>query len=218
MKHQTMFTIDLLKGQGIPAHSTPTGIIITIMSVIVPLVIAIALLSNYLNDKIVISVHTQRIKNYDSQMNKLTSAIEKEKSFKKQHNSLNNCMSEITSFYSKEIQWSPILAMLAKNIPNSVVLTELDVKENTVRKEVPNKNNPDEMVNVLVLTRTLKIFICGRTNSDCAQDVREFRDSLLFSDVLGQKLKDIQVSQKAATLEGRDVVLYEIDCIFKSIL
>ena len=45
-----MFTIDLLKGQGIPIKSRPTGIAISAAAVAVPVIIAIVMLGFYLRN------------------------------------------------------------------------------------------------------------------------------------------------------------------------
>ena len=47
-------------------------------------------------------------------------------------------------------------------------------------------------------------------------EVRAFRDKLRASTVLGPKLDDIVIaSQGHDTLDGGDVVCFDIDCIFK---
>ncbi len=54
-----MFTIDLLKGEGVPVKSGPGGITIAVVTLVVPIVIAIVMLGLYLSNIINISVQTQ---------------------------------------------------------------------------------------------------------------------------------------------------------------
>ena len=55
-----MFTIDLLKGQGIPIKSRPEGIVIAAVTLAVPIIIAVIIFSFYLNNSIVISIQRQK--------------------------------------------------------------------------------------------------------------------------------------------------------------
>jgi hypothetical protein len=95
------------------------------------------------------------------------------------------------------------------------VLTGLEVKENSVRKKVPQKDNPQEMVDMNIPVRTLRLSVSGSPQQNCDEAVRDFRDSLRSSSLLGPWLENIAVSQESEMLEGQDVASYEIDCVFK---
>ena len=71
------------------------------------------------------------------------------------------------------------------------------------------------MVDITVPVRTLRMIVFGSPWSNSDEVVRDFRDRLLASDSLGPRLQNIEVSQEFSTLEGQDVVSYEINCIFK---
>jgi len=100
-------------------------------------------------------------------------------------------------------------------MPNSVMLTGLEVKQHSVRKKVPKKDNPQEMIEISVPVRILQMSVSGSPQYNCDKAVRDFRDSLRSSAFLGPMLENISVSQESETLEGRDVASYEIDCVFK---
>jgi len=104
---------------------------------------------------------------------------------------------------------------LVENIPDSVVLTSLEVKQRSVKRKVPQKDDPKKMINISVPVRTLHISVCGSPQINCDEAVRDFGDRLRSSALLGPKLEDIRVSQGFDTLQNQDVVSYEIDCIFK---
>jgi Tfp pilus assembly protein PilN len=100
-------------------------------------------------------------------------------------------------------------------MPDSVVLTSLEVEHNSVKKKVPKKDDPQKTVDIDVLVRTLRLTVSGRSAGNCDEAVRDFRDRLRASAFLGPRLENIGVSQKSETVEGRDVVSYEISCIFR---
>lgn len=210
-----MFTIDLLKGQGIPAKSRPEGIAIAAAALAVPVIIAIVMFGLYLRNKIIISIQKQEIANYETRIDKLSDAVELQKSFEYEKNAISSCLSEVSTSIGRHTQWSPVLATLVKNMPDSVVLTDLEVKQGSVKRKVPKKDDPKKMIEISVPVRTLQINVCGSPQSNCDKAVRDFRERLRSSAFLGPKLENIRVSQRFGTLQSRDVVFYQIDCVFK---
>ncbi len=61
-----MFTIDLLKGQGVPMKSSPVGIAIAAVTVVVPLIVAIVMFGFYLSDKTTTLVKKQEIARFQT--------------------------------------------------------------------------------------------------------------------------------------------------------
>ena len=210
-----MFTIDLLKGQGIPIKRGPETVVIAAVTFVVPIIIAIVMFGLYLSNKIIISVQKQEIVSYQAKIDQLSDAAELQKSFEEEKKLINSCLSEVSSSIGKHTQWSPVLVTLVKNMPDSMVLTKLEVKQRSVKRKIPKKDDPQKMVDISVPVRTLQMSVSGSPQYNCDEAVRDFRNRLRFSKSLKSKLEDIRVSQETDTLEGQDVVSYEIDCIFK---
>jgi len=210
-----MFTIDLLKGQGIPPRSRPEGIAAAAAAFAVPVVAAIIMFGCYISDSINVSIQKQNIANCEAKIDELSDAVGLQKAFEKEKSIVDGFRSDIAAAIGRYMQWSPILATLVENLPESVVLTGLEVKQHTVKKKVPQKGDSKKMVDISVPARTLQISVSANPQSDCDRIVKEFRDRLRFSPAVGSKLNDIVVSQKFDTLEGQNVVSYDIDCIFK---
>ena len=210
-----MFTIDLLKGQGLPIKSRPEGIVIASVALAVPVILAFAMFSFYLRNSIIISIKKQDIVNYKAKISKLSDIVGLQKSFEKEKIVYSGCLSEVKSSISGHAQWSSILETLVQNIPESVVLEELSVRQSSVRKKVPQKDDPQKMVDTTVPVRMLHMSVYGSARSNCGEAVREFRNRLWSSSLLSRKLENISVSQKSARIENQEVFSYEIDCVFK---
>jgi hypothetical protein len=210
-----MFTIDLLKGQGVPLKSSPGGIAIVAISAVVPIIVAIIMFGFYLDDKAQASISEQEIIRCRSEIDKLSGAVKLQESLEKEKILYRDCLSEVKSSIGKYIQWSPVLVTLVENMPNSVMLTGLEVRQDSVRKKVPVPDNPQEMIDGSVPIKILRMSISGGPQYDCNKEVRDFQDRLQSSTFLGPKLENIVVSRESETLEGRDVASYEIDCVFK---
>lgn len=210
-----MFTIDLLKGEAVPAKSRPGGIVIVGATFAAPIIIAIVMFGFYLSNSIAISIQKQEIVSYETKTNELSDALKMQKSFEKEKNVYSSCLTEVSSSIGIHTQWSPVLRTLVENMPGSVVLTTLEVKQRFVKIKVPHKDDPEKMTNVSVPVRTLCVNVCGSPQSNCDEAVRDFGDSLRSSALLGPKLEDTRVSQGFDILENQNVVSYVIDCIFK---
>ena len=210
-----MFTIDLLKGEGIPAKSSPEGIAVVAVTFAVPVIIAMVMVSFYLSNIINISVQKQEVVRYKKKIDGLSDVVELQKSFEEEKRAINSCLTEALSSITRHAQWSPVLMTLVENMPDSVVLTKLEVKQRSIKREVPRKDDPKKTIIISVPVRTLQISVYGSPHSDSDKAVRDFGDRLRSSDLLGPKLEDIRVSQGFEILENQNVVSYEIDCVFK---
>ena len=210
-----MFTIDLLKGEGLPAKARAQNMAVAAIASAVPFVIAVAMFGFYLNNKIIISIQTGETAAYKEKTDKLSDAVAKQRALELDKTAYGACLAEVKTAVERHTQWSPILATVVGNMPESVVLTALEVKDRTVKRKVPNKDNPETITEVSILAPTLQMNVAATVQSDGDKAVRAFRDKLQSSDLLGPRLESITVSQKADGLSGLDVVSYEINCLFK---
>lgn len=213
-----MFTIDLLKGEGVPTKGKLEGIAIAVVTLAVPIVIAMVVFSIYLSDTTTMSIQKRDTLKYVEKTNELSDAVKLQESFEKEKNAISSSLSEVASSIGKHTQWTPILTTLVKNMPDSMLLTRLEVKQHPVKIKVPRKDDPEKTVEIRVPARTLRMNLCGSPQYNCDKAVKDFRDRLRSSTSLGAQLENIRVSQEFDTLEGRDVVCYQIDCVFKPVL
>jgi hypothetical protein len=215
MNNAKMFTIDLLKGQGIPIKSRPESIAVTAVTLAVIAIIAITMLGYYLHNRIVISIQRQRIANYETKINELSEAVTLQKAFEKEKEIINGCLSEVSTTINKHTQWTPVLTEIVKSMPDSILLTGMDVKQDTVKKKAPSKNKGEGMVDVAVPVRMLQINVRENSGFGYGQSVRDFQERLRSSALLSPRLDNIDVSQEVDKLKGQDVVSYQIICAFK---
>ena len=212
-----MFTIDLLKGQGRPVRTRPKGIAIFVATFVVPMLVAILMASYYYSNRVVISINNQNVANYTTQIERLADTLKLKESWERDKINLSNCLSDVASSIGTHTQWSPILVSLVQNLPNSAVLNSLEIKQTLINKKASAiADKKDKTTDTSVTVRTLRMRLCGNPNSDFDREIKAFRDRLLASDVIGTKLEDVVIaSQTNDTMDGRNVISYDIDCIFK---
>ncbi len=212
-----MFTIDLLKGQGRPVRTRPKGIAIFVATFVVPMLVAILMASYYYSNRVVISINNQNVANYTTQIERLADTLKLKESWERDKINLSNCLSDVASSIGTHTQWSPILVSLVQNLPNSAVLNSLEIKQTLINKKASAiADKKDKTTDTSVTVRTLRMRLCGNPNSDFDREIKAFRDRLLASNVIGTKLEDVVIaSQTNDTMDGRNVISYDIDCIFK---
>ncbi|MHC4264813.1 MAG: hypothetical protein ACYSUK_02645 [Planctomycetota bacterium] len=212
-----MFKIDLLKGQGIPVRSRPESIAITAVALVVPIVIVFVMLVCFFQNRIIISINENRIAQYESKIDDFAGAVQLQQTFESEKKEINQYLEEIGSSLSLGMhkQWTPVLVTIVENIPDSVVLTELEVKKSAIKRKVPKITDPEKTVSIDIPVRTLRMSVSGNASSNCDQEIKEFREKLYASQTLGSMLENIMVSRKMNVLQQENEISYEIDCVFK---
>lgn len=210
-----MFKIDLLKGQGVPPRRGPGGIAIVAVTVTIPVAAAIAMFGSYLHSKIVVSIKQQEIVRWETEVDKLSGAVARQKALEKEKIVYSDCLSEVKSSINKHTQWSPVLTTLIKDMPDSVMLTGIEVEYDSVKRQVPKKDDPQKMIEIDVPVRILRLSVSGNPQRNCDEVVKAFQNRIRSSAILGPRLENIGISQKFETLKDRDVVSYKINCVFK---
>jgi len=213
-----MFTIDLLKGQGVPIRCRPAGIVIGTVAMGVPVLAAVALIGLYLHTKITISVEHGRVVSYRSKIARLAEPLKLKAQFEQQKQACQQCLCEVQAAIRRHMQWSDLLVLLAEKIPENLSLKTLEVQQQLVKRNIPSKDDPEELVEATVPVKTIRMTVYGAVDTDTATAVRQLRDALISSATLGPRLEHITVSQRTEQLNGRDVVLYEIDCLLKPVI
>jgi len=197
-----MFTIDLLKGQGIPVKTSPQGIAIIATGVAVPFVAALVFIGIYLHNRVVIPIMQNELAVYEQKMQTLSEGVKLQQMFNKEKDSINGCIPEVASAVRKFTTWSPVIRTIAENMPAVMILNQLNVKQ-TVDSQAGG------------VVREVNMNISGNAAGNWDEEVKSFRNRLLESSVLKSKLQDVSVAQQSSRGGEKDVTSYELRMIFK---
>ncbi|MHC4212210.1 MAG: hypothetical protein ACYSWP_02445 [Planctomycetota bacterium] len=210
-----MFTIDLLKGQAIPIKSKPGGIAVMAGAVAIPVVAVIILVNSYLTGSVALGVGKQQIVSYSNQTEKLTDAVAMQKSFAEEKNAQYGCLSAVSANIGRHLQWTPILVTVVESMPDTMVITALEVKRESARIPMPKKDDPTKMVDTSVIVKKMLISVTGERSKNHNEAVKRFCERMRNSEVLGPMIDKISVNQKNNKNKGKEELSYEIDCAFK---
>jgi len=209
-----VFTIDLLKKQGIPIKNMPGGMVLLATAFFVPAILTIIMIGNYVYSSMIFSTQKRMLKEYEDKIAQFSARLEIKQSLGEEADSIILSLRETADYIDHEMQWSPILIFLAKNIPESLTLEKLNVMTGLVTKMIPKRYDPERKVSISLPKRTLSITLSGTEQAGSDQAVHKLQQVLRASTILAPKIEDVRiVSQKAG--EDNDVIFYELHCIFK---
>ena len=211
-----MHTIDLLRGQGIPAKTTLGSAAMIVVMIAVPILAAAGMVDRYMQNDTDIGIKQQGIAIEQATIEKFADAVKFKESLEKEQDVIHSKLSEVSSCLGKHIQWSPVLKTLAGKMPSKMSLRGLRAETISLRKNVATKNDPKRMVNVTVSKRTLVLDISGSEQRDYGSLVENYSKRLKSSPVLGPKLENIEVSQNPGGAGGDNTVSYTMNLKFKS--
>jgi len=211
-----MHTIDLLRGQGIPAKTTLGSAAILAVMAVVPILAGAWMVDRYLQNMTDIEIKQQKIAVEQATVDKLSDAVEFQQSIQEQRRIINSKLLEVSSCVDNFIQWSPVLETLARNMPPQMVMNGLKAESTIEQRKVTSEKNPNRTVVVAVPRRRLVLDISGRELRDYGSDVENYSKRLKSSPALGPKLENIEVSQKPVSTGELNTVSYTMNLKFKS--
>ncbi len=210
-----MFEIDLLKGNNKPVKPGAASISLGVATVVFPFILTIVLVGTYMSNRVAIAVQQNTLTDYDTKLANMAEAFDFQKTVEARDEAIASCMAEIAGSIRRHSQWSPVIMAVVEHLPEQMRLANLQVSRKSIRKKIPNKDNPKQMIDVSVPVRTLHVSLTGRMTDDCDGMVRDFRDRLGSPGLLGPKLQDIKVAQAYDDSASAEFVTYEIYFIFK---
>jgi hypothetical protein len=211
-----MHTIDLLRGEGVPAKATLGGAAMVVVIVVVPILAAAAMVDRYLQNKTEIGIKQQAITVEEKTIAEFADAVKYTESLQKQQQGVYSRLSEVGSCLGDYVQWSPVLETIAKYMPARMVMSSLKAESTSERRQVKSADNSKRTVNVTISRRKLILDITGSELRDYGSVVQDYASRLKSSPVLGPKLEGIEVSQKPLSTGAVNTVSYTMDLTFKS--
>ncbi|HIJ70801.1 MAG TPA: hypothetical protein HPP87_05485 [Planctomycetes bacterium] len=209
-----MLTIDLLKGKGIPLKTRPAGASLLAIVIAVPVVVTIVALGNYVRGGIMLRNQKHLLNTIQADIFKLSNSVRYKEEAENQISAMKECFMELDDTILQQIQWSPILQVLAEKMPSSLVLSSLTIRSEIETKQVPHRKSPANKIPVPVPKRVLYISLYGRQTRGSDEAVLEFLSVLNTSSILRNRADNIRLVAQA-TDNRRNVMNYVIECVFK---
>jgi hypothetical protein len=205
-----MHTIDLLRGQGIPAKTTLGSLLMIIVIIAVPILAAAWMVDRYIQDETDIGIKLQAISKQQETIEQFADAVKLKETVLNQQKAMSSKLSEVSSYIGRHIQWSPVLITLVENMPRGMVMNALRADSTIERQRAAGENEPKATIK-----RKLVIDISGTERRDYNDDIDKYSKRLKSSPELGPKLEKIEFAQKPGTSGDINTVSYTMNLMFK---
>jgi len=212
-----MFTIDLLQGEGRPNSGNPGRVALTLAAIVVPLVIISGLIVYYFHTGKQLTNGTKQLSHLKVQVAGLAELRNKQEKLEEHVGESNRCLQEVAEVLPRCVQWSGILQSIAQNIPDTLVVRELEVKRGQVHIEAPRKDNPKKKITISVPQRTLRVSVYDHSSPGNDEAVLLLIQRLCSEPLFMSQMDDIRLRAHQLDRVGNQRLnRYEIDCVLKT--
>ena len=212
-----MFTIDLLKGQGVPAKANLKLLALVTGAFGILIISVVFMFGSFVNNRIALVTQKRVLKRYDGRFEGLRAALDERKVLAVRRENLNSCLTEISDTLKHETQWSDFLEVFSRHLPENVVVDRLEVRVSQNRMQVPNRTNPEKQIIVSVPARSVLVSLhCEPIyDGDCV--VRDFQRELMNTETFRKNVKSVVIaSREPAVVRDREVIKCQLNCVFKT--
>lgn len=211
-----MHTIDLLRGQGIPAKTTLGSAAMVIIIAAVPILAAAGMVDRYMQNKTDIEIKQQAIETEQQTIEEHADALKFKESIENDREIINKKLSEVSSCLDNYIQWTPVLMTLVKNMPPKMVMSELRAETATDRKRSAGGGSSNRSKNVTITKRKLVLNISGSELGDYNREIESYSNRLKSSPELKPILEGIELKQNPSNTGDINTVSYTMIFEFKT--
>jgi hypothetical protein len=213
-----MYKIDLLKGQGVPIKHRRGGVVMIVATFAVPGLLFAAAYTQYVVNRVNISRIEARVTDRQNQIDRLRQAVVQRKQLEKQEGVMNDSIDEIAKQVVKHEQWSEVLKALVQNLPDSLMMSRIEVKQSSTTKMVPDPVDPNKTKTAAFASRTMLVSLLGNSRFNNIGLVRDYIHAVGETEPVASRISDIRISgQDNEKIGNNEWTRYDIDCVFKPV-
>jgi len=212
-----MHTIDLLRGEGIPAKATFGTVFLAGLIVAVPFLAASVMAGRYLQSREVIAINQEAVTRAEQTIERYKADVAEKEQKERQQAGINAKLAEVKACLGDYVQWSPVLKALAENMPAGMVMSRLAAETRQSRQTATvDEKGSSRPVNVTTSKRVLILELAGRPGGNYDGVVRQYGERLRSLPALASRLENVLPSQKPGDLGDTKTVIYTMELVFKA--
>jgi hypothetical protein len=210
-----MFSIDLLKGNGLPQKLNVKKSAMKVVPILIPLLAMGVFAASYQRDKTALQTQRQTLISNQQQIGQYTKDVIEYNKIGTRIKGMEKCLNDISMALSYRIQVSDILMGLVQALPESIFIYEIKMDRNAVY-EKSQQDDSAEAKQRLVIRRQLKLTLCGYDAAQSDVAVQDYVNELEKSPLLSKIFLEIKPSaRQQGEVDGRPAIYYEIDCVLQ---
>ena len=210
-----MFSIDLLKGKGLPQKLDVRKSALKAVPILIPLLAMGVFAASYQRNASMLRVQRQALAGNQRQIAQYTKDVMEYNKIDTQIKGLEKCLNDISKALSYRIQVSDLLTELVQALPESIFIYEMNMSRNAVNEKIQQENSA-EVKQRLVVRRQLKLVLCGYDPEKSDVAVQDYVSELEKSPLLTGLFVEMKPSaRQQGEVDGRPAIYYEIDCVLR---
>ncbi|MEN8126845.1 MAG: hypothetical protein ABFR90_03470 [Planctomycetota bacterium] len=210
-----MFSIDLLKGKGLPRKLDVKRSALKAVPVLIPLLAMTVFATSYQRDRAAIQTHRQTLQSNQQQLEQYTKDVIEYNKINTRIKGMEKCLRDISKALSYRIQVSDVLVEMVQSLPQTIFVYEMKMDRNTIRQKIQQEGS-GVMMQRLIVRRHLKLVLCGYNAEQSDVAVQKYVNKLEQSPLLSEIFVEIKPStRQQGEVDGRPAIYYEIDCVLQ---
>lgn len=207
-----MFSIDLLKGKGLPHKTSPKRVLAKAVPFIVPVLLVAAWALSYQSDCAKAASHKAVIDENQLVVEAQAKNVKSYQQVNSQINRLDHCLNDLNAGLNYRVQVSDLLVAFIETLPDDIFIDEIEFdRKPTMEKRKDPKTN--DITQYLSINRQLNLMLCRYDTDGDDQMVWDYIDALKQTEVLVPVFKDFKMtSQQQGMVDGRSATYYQIEC------
>jgi hypothetical protein len=194
-----MHTIDLLKGQGIPAKTTLGSAVFVAVIAVIPIVVAAVMMGSYLLNNVKIEMGQGYITKSKAVISELQPEVRKTRVLENERDLLIKRLTEVSRCIDTFVQWSPILITVSEEMPAEMIMGRLETTSSGGRAAKRRDNDPNKPAVIPIPKRTINLDIRGIQQGSFYTTVQDFQNSLQLSAAFVPRFKAQSFSMNTST-------------------
>ncbi len=210
-----MFSIDLLKGKGLPEKTDLKRSSLKALPILIPVLAVMVFASTYQHDRASLRDQQQVLKSNQQQLGLYTEDIAEYNKIRSKIKGMQQCLNDISKAMAYRVQVSEVFVELVQALPENIFVYEMKMDRKPVQKKIQQPGS-GEVKQQLVVCRKLNLVLCGYDAGRSDEAVQEYVNALKQSPLLTEIFSEIiPPARQQGEVDGRDAIYYEIECVLR---
>ena len=210
-----MFSIDLLKGKGLPEKIDLKRSVLKALPILIPVLAITVFASAYQHDRASLRDQQQLLHSNQQQLGLYTEDIAEYNKINSKIKGMQKCLNDISRAMAYRVQVSEVFVELVQALPENIFVYEMKLDRNSVQEKIQQPDS-GEVKQRLVVRRKLKLVLCGYDGNRSDAAVQEYVNTLKQSPLLTEVFTEIKPSaRQQGEVDGRAAIYYEIECVLR---
>ena len=210
-----MFSIDLLKGKGLPETIDPKRLVLRALPILIPVLAVTVFASAYQHGRISLRDQQQVLKSNQKELVLYTDDIAEHNRINSKIIGMKKCLNDISKAMAYRVQVSEVFVELVQAMPKDIFVYEMKMDRKPVQKKIQQPGS-GEVKQQLVVRRKLNLVLCGYDAGRSDEAVQAYVNALKQSPLLAEIFSEITPpARQQGEVDGRDAIYYEIECVLR---